>query len=155
MPLEPGNILVNINNMIIMILFSIIFLGIEVGTLLNYLFSDMNNKNILFFFDCHLLLNHSERTEPVTSKQLRELFNSFEIKIPPDPKIKSFAGGIVLTDVHNLVTTVNSLSHGVVFPTNRSSYTVLIFEMEVVYDHDQLWVVKKVSLQHICYIFSF
>lgn len=84
-----------------------------------------------------------ERTEPVTSKQLRELFNSFEIKIPPDPKNKSFAGGIVHTDVHNLVTTVNSLSHGVVFPTNRSSYTVLIFEMEVVYDYDQLWVVKK------------
>lgn len=112
----------------------------------------MNNKKISFFTDCHLLLNHSERTEPVTSKQLKELFNSFEIKIPPDPQIKSFAGGIVHTDVHNLVKTVNSLSHGVVLPTNTPFDTVRIFKMEVVYDYDQLWVVKKVSVQLICYI---
>lgn len=84
-----------------------------------------------------------ERTEPVTSKQLKELFNSFEIKIPPDPQIESFASGIVHKDVNNLVTTVNSLSHGVVLPTNTPSNTVLIFEMEVVYDYEQLWVVKK------------
>lgn len=112
----------------------------------------MNNKKISFFTDCHLLLNHSERTEPVTSKQLKELFNSFEIKIPPDPQIESFASGIVHKDVNNLVTTVNSLSHGVVLPTNTPSNTLLIFEMEVFYDYDQLWVVKKVSVQLICYI---
>lgn len=108
-----------------------------------------------FLFHCHLLLNHSERTEPVTSKQLRELFNSLEIKIPHDPLNESFASGIVHTDVHNLVTTVNSLSHGVELPTNKPSNTVLIFEMEVVYDYDQLWVVKKVSVQLICYISFF
>lgn len=113
------------------------------------------NKKCFFLFHCHLLLNHSERTEPVTSKQLRELFNSLEIKIPHDPLNESFASGIVHKDVHNLVTTVNSLSHGVELPTNKPSNTVLIFEMEVVYDYDQLWVVKKVSVQLICYISFF
>lgn len=89
------------------------------------------------------IMETGERTEPVTSKQLRELFNSLEIKIPHDPLNESFASGIVHKDVHNLVTTVNSLSHGVELPTNKPSNTVLIFEMEVVYDYDQLWVVKK------------
>lgn len=78
------------------------------------------------------------------------LFNSFELKIPDDPLIESFASGIVHKDVHNLMTEVNSLSNGVVLSTNTSSNTALIFEMEVVDDGDQLCVVKKVSVKLIC-----
>lgn len=107
----------------------------------------------MFFFSLIAIffLNHSERTEPIASKELKELFNSFEIKIPDE----SFASVIVQKDVHYLVTTVNSLSNGVVLSTKKSSNTALIFEMEVVDDGDQFCVVKKVSVKLICYICFF
>lgn len=107
------------------------------------------------FFDCHLLFNHSESTEPVTSKQLGELFNSFKIKIPDDPRNESFASGIVLEDVRDLVEAVNSLSNKVVLCTKTSSNAALIFEVEVVHDGDQLCVVEKVTVKLICYILFF
>lgn len=72
--------------------------------------------------------------------------------IPDDPQNESFASGIVYKDVHDLVTTVNSLSNGIVLSTNTSQNTALIFEMEVVVDGDKLRVVKKVSVKLICYI---
>lgn len=75
--------------------------------------------------------------------------------IPDDPQIESFASGIVFKDVHNLVTSVNSLANGIALATHTSPNTALIFEMEVVVDGDKLRVLKKVSVKLICYIIFF
>lgn len=89
-------------------------------------------------------LNHSEMTEPITSEGLKELFNSFKIKIPDDPLNESFASDIVHEDVRNLVTAVNSLFNGIVLSTEKSSNNALIFEMDVFHEKGQLCVFKKV-----------
>lgn len=114
----------------------------------------MNKIYILFSLIAIFFLNYSERTEPITSKELKELFNSFEIKIPDDPLNESFASDIVQEDVRNLMTAVNSLFNGVVLSTNKSSNNALIYEMDVVPESGQLCVVKKVLAKPIRYIYS-
>lgn len=111
------------------------------------------NKIYIFSLIAIFFLNYLERTEPITSEELKELFNSFEIKIPDDPLNESFASDIVQEDVRNLTTAVNSLFNGVVLSTNKSSNNALISEMDVVHERGQLCVVKKVLAKPVRYIY--
>lgn len=75
------------------------------------------------------------------------------MKIPDDSLNESFASDIILEeDIRSLVKAVNSLSNGVMLSTNSSSNQALTFEIDVVDDGDQFYVVKKVSAKFICFI---
>lgn len=91
-----------------------------------------------------------DRTEPIASKELAELFNSFNVDFPDDPLDESFARGILQKHTLHLVSAIKSLSNGVVLTKSLSEFhppsnKAMVSEIDVVYKGGQFLVVKKVS----------
>lgn len=93
-------------------------------------------------------VNLQERTEPIASKELTELFNSFNVEFPDDPSNESFARIILQSRTLNLVTVINSLSREVVLTNDPDEFysksnKVLMSEIDVVYEGGEFRIVKK------------
>lgn len=98
----------------------------------------------------HFTDKYQDRTEPIESKELTELFKFFNVEFPDDPLDESFARGILQNHTEKLVSLINSLSNGVVLTKNPKklnspSNKALMSEIDVVYEEGQFRVVKKVS----------
>lgn len=97
----------------------------------------------------HFTDKFQDRTEHIASKELTELFSSFNVEFPDDPSDESFARGILQNHTLELVSAINSLSNGVVLTKDLSycpppSNKVMVSEKDVVYKGGQFQVVKKV-----------
>lgn len=87
---------------------------------------------------------------PIKSKKLKELFQSFNMEFPDDPRDKSFARGILQDDILNFVDIIKSFSDGILLTTKARGSTsyphqVCMFGIDVVYEEKEFHVVKKVS----------
>lgn len=98
----------------------------------------------------HFTDKFQDRTEHIASKELTELFSSFNVEFRDDPSDESFALGILQSHTLELVSAINSLSKEVVLTKNilwfqSPSNKAMVSEIDVVYKGGQFHVVKKVS----------
>lgn len=92
----------------------------------------------------------------ITSKKLRDVFNSFQVGFPDDPLNESFVHKILNVDfLRGLKVEINSLATGLVLIKNINREhlvkpgEVCVFELDVINEGDQLIVIQKVHVQ--CY----
>lgn len=97
--------------------------------------------------------------EQITSKTLKELFESYEVDFPTDvPGCESIARKVLGHDIKMFVTAIRSLSQRIVLSSSKKAITpkpqveVCVFEVEVVYgdggdgkEETQFCVFRKVS----------
>lgn len=101
----------------------------------------------LFFLKFYVIENTGEayRLEPITSKKLKDLFNSFHVELPDDPLSESFVREILKNEIlQELVKTINFLSNGIMLTKDihnrnkKSSVKVIVVEIDVNNDGDQI-----------------
>lgn len=93
------------------------------------------------------------RIKPITSQELKKLFNSLKVDYPDASLCESFVRQIIQDDMlRKLVTAVKSLSKGIVLskyiPTRRRfmpTVEACVLEVDVVYDEHKHFVIIKVK----------
>lgn len=98
------------------------------------------------------------RIKPITSEELKKLFNSLQVDYPDDSVCESFVRQIIQDGMlKKMVTAVKSLSKGVVLtkyiPTRRRSMPTVeacVLEVDVVNDEQHFVIIKVNSCIFIC-----